>query len=544
MPTPTLRAARRHHRLPMLCMAGLIAAALSACGGGGGPGPGPSANPTQADPLNQVDGLGDRGELPGTVVVGDVVQLTLTADAPNVGQASALHLNDDGSAFMVWKAASTSATSATTTNELRWSRVASGNAPWQAARTLSGARMGVYDVQLLLRGNAQGALLLGWRDTGGDPLLSEGRLLRWHSGTEWEATPPDTSPYLLNWPHIDGWGLALLNDGTALSDTRDPLAGSGTLWLGATDTTASRVIRDSAMQAKAFAPFGPDSAQGLTVAVIDSPVQAGTHRVVVRVENPITGLSAPSTVLPDLSEVTVCTDVQGFNGVQVVGSNARQAAIAVWVASFSGGCEAPDMRLVHASVEADDATYSFQTRYVSSLDTEPFRSPRLAIDGLGRALVVWCRGLLPDVNYSGVSPAGCFWAGSDPSGAWTEPAALVSNIASLGTYARGLMPSLAMNAQGEAVAALLIDGLAPPGVVNDLLVVGRFSFASGWQAWTKAANKMSLRGYAITINASGQAMLSYSALDAQRTGGRAPNSYGYSGGPQNAPWMRAFVSKL
>jgi hypothetical protein len=536
------RATHRRQRLAMLCMSGLIAATLSACGGGGGSGPG--ATPAQVDALNLADGLGDRGELPGTVVVGDVVQLKLTADAAQVGQASALRLNDDGSAFMVWKAAAVSATSASTTNALHWSRLDSGSTSWQNARTLSGALMGVYDIQLQLRGNTQGDMLLGWLDSSAPSALSDGSLLRWHPGTEWEATPPDTSASLLNWPHADGWGLQLLNDGTALSDTRDPLAGSGTMWLGATDTAAPTPIRDGAMLAKAFAPFGPDSAQGLTVAVIPSPDVPGAQRVVVRVENPVTGVTAPSEVVPGLSDVNLCTDVQGNNGLQVVGSRARVATLAVWVAAFSGGCSAPDLMVVRASVDANDATFNFQKRYVANLHTEPFRSPRLAIDSQGRALVVWCRGLMQDVQYSGASPAGCFWTGSDANGAWTEPAGLIANVADVGTYARGWAPSLAMNASGQAVVALLIDGLAPSSRVNDLLMVGRFSFASGWQPWAKAANKYSLKGYAVAINASGQAMLGYSALDATRTGGLAPNGFGYSGGPENAPWLRAFVSKL
>jgi hypothetical protein len=543
MHRPTARMGRLSRAMNGLLMGGLMGgllAALSACGGGGGGAPN-DAKPSQVDALNQADGLGDRGELPGTVVVGDVRQLN--GLSPDVGQASAVSLGDDGSALMVWKA--TSATSATA-NGLNWSRSASGTSGWQAAKALTQAKMGIYDVHLQLKRNAGGDMVLGWWDSSAVPLFTAvpGALLRWDGATKaWEAQSPDTSAALLNWPHQDGGALHLLNDGTVLSDAQSVVAGGGTVVLAASAKVAPQPAYDNTMLAKAFAPFGPNSGTGLTVAVVNSPILGGTQRVAVRVETPQTGAVNPSTLLPLLSDVKVCTDVGGNNGVQVVASSARSAAIAVWVSTFLGTCAAPDLVLVHAKVDNDDKTFTFQSSYVANITTAPRRSPRLAIDAQGRALVVWCRGLLAGTQYAGVSPAGCFWTRGQSDQAWSAPATLIPNIDDLGAYALDWAPSLAMNANGQAVVALLIDG-KPSNRVNELLMVGRFSFDAGWQPWVKAANKYALKGYAVAINGAGQALLGYSALDAMRTGGLAPIGYGYSGGPDNAPWMRAFASRL
>jgi hypothetical protein len=114
-------------------------------------------------------------------------------------------------------------------------------------------------------------------------------------------------------------------------------------------------------------------------------------------------------------------------------------------------------------------------------------------------------------------------------------------MSSVGSFDYMTRISLAMNRQGEAVAALQLTGGATK-TYNPLIMVGRFSFSGGWQPWFRAANKNGLTAPEVAINDQGQALLVYAGMDAPRVQGKAPSSLSYTNnqGPQFKSFALAF----
>jgi hypothetical protein len=513
-----------------------VAAALSACGGGGS-----SSDNTAVANGNLSDGLGERGELPGTVVVGDALDWAAQSGL-GVIPLGAILVGDDGSTQYAWKAATSPDTYA-----VRWARSANGTSPsaaWSAATTLAAAPLNRYTTQLLLRGNASGQAVLGWMEGGYLDVNATGQLLRRDASTGWESTTLASTATALNGLGQAGWQLHLQADGTVVSGARTLFGGPGLSVTpgGATSTPATAF--DNSLYAWVFAPFGPASQSGISVAVQDSGAGNDTQNVYVRVDSPVTHQSWASAAVTDLQFRRICrTGPQQANGIQVVANASRHAALAVWEADTSGSCSTPNLRLVHVSVADDLTTYTFRSKYYVNWSTTPLQVPRLAIDTQGRALALWCRDPNSGATRSGPPLAGCVWAQGGPTQAWTDEAALVANLGSLGTQDVNQAAVLAMNPNGQAVAALAILGPATSGGINPLLITSRFSFDGGWQAWATVANKLELSAYDVGINTSGQAMVGYTALDGLRQNGSVSQGLTVTPGASQV-WLRAFVSRL
>lgn len=185
-------------------------------------------------------------------------------------------------------------------------------------------------------------------------------------------------------------------------------------------------------------------------------------------------------------------------------------------AASSISCLIQDLELIRLDTSGG---ISIRTTRVNSADTAITAAPKLVMDQSGNALAVW-----KESSGTGIAQTQLMWSASLQGGAWSTPQPVISNLSAIGVVPRGGEISLAMNDNGQAVAALVTHD-ADPTIANPSVSYGRFSFASGWTTWTRVANKTNISDPKVAINQSGNAIIVYSALDMNRVGGRAPGTF-------------------
>ncbi|HEX5357795.1 MAG TPA: hypothetical protein VFW93_16445 [Aquabacterium sp.] len=516
----------RYARRPWRSAAALLTVlALQACGGGGG---GSSSDASNVDPANNADGLGVQGHLSGTQAIG---QANPAGQADMGPESGAVTLRDDGTALATWRINDPKATQ---NNTLAWSQMDSrGN--WSTAQTLTQMKGRLSYLPITLRSNAAGDAVLAWANDTYNTTNTQnvGQALVYARATGWSATAitQGSGPGWPNYQDPRSWALDIQEDGTLLSTA---VNGSGLSGLLRVDASGQQTFSpaDPTSIISAFAPFS--SASNPTGLTFYFDGNARTARVRL-------GTSTDPSLFASLpvQAGSSCNNYLRFAPIIAKASSSQAGVAAITLAddiSPSYTCNTHRMFLTRADTVPFFRISSIQANAPHTALDFP---PQIAIDQQGRALAIWCEGVLN--NYYYTSNWQCKWSKSLPGEAWSTAQDLILNLPQVGNYSGSSRPVLAMNANGDAVAAIKLAS-TNVSTVDERIVVARFSFAQGWQPWFIAANKLALSIPAVSINASGAAMLSYSGFDLPRVGGHAPNGWYTSGA--NAPVNRVFALRF
>lgn len=516
----------RYARHPWRSAAALLTVlALQACGGGGG---GDGSNAGNVDPANDADGLGAQGHLSGTQAIGQANPAGQVDIGPESG---AVALRDDGTALATWRINDTKATQRST---LAWSQMDSrGN--WSAAQTLTQMKGRLGYLPITLRSNAVGDAVLAWANDTYNATNPQdlGQALVYTRATGWSATAitQGSGPGWQTYEDPRSWALDIQDDGTVLSTA---INGNGLSGLLRVDASGQQTFSpaDPTSVSSAFAPFSTAAnPTGLTFYFDNS-----ARTVKVRL-----GTSADPSLFASLPVQTgaSCHNYLRFAPIIAKASSSQAGVAAITLAddiSPSYTCNTHRMFLTRADTVPYFRISSVQANAPHTALDFP---PQIAIDQQGRALAIWCEGVLN--NYSYTSNWQCKWSKSLPGEAWSTAQDLIVNLPQVGAYSGSSRPVLAMNANGDAVAAIKLAS-TNVNMVDERIVIAKFSFAQGWQPWFIAANKQGLSIPAVSINASGAAMLTYSGFDMPRVNGHAPNGY-YTSGP-GAAVNRVYVLRF
>lgn len=498
--------------------AGVLVCALSACGGGGG---GDSAAPQ--DPANQADGLGAAGHKPGTVELGSAAFTGGThAATPQVAVA----ISDQGRALAVWQVKASLAVN----DSAAWAQTNTGGT-WSVASALPQASHAYSFYGLVLRMNATGNAVLGWvnEDVTSPYTDTDFRAVRFIQGWGWEPQVHDVGggTSAATHTHTGSWDLSILDDDMLVTAIRMP----GTTGY----TSAVLTVNDMGQQSIAFHgsnqnvlnywPYGAFSPKangyGLFYRLNDSSGSPGQVDIVGQLASVHTGGFAP---FPIATYRSVCYTEAYDSALVSAVTPLAEGVLAVVAGEVVGGvssCNSHELRVHRVYTQSSIMVTSTRLNGPSSFLPV---APVVVVDQMGNALAVWkeTTGAQPFV-YGGDTTR-LMWSRSLYGGAWSTPQPLISNLDSLGVVPREGHIALAMSPAGEAVASVKLNGIVG-STINQSIVVGRFTFAQGWSSWGVAANKARMSDPQLAINASGQAVLAYTALAADRVGGRAPNSF-------------------
>jgi hypothetical protein len=492
----------------------LVLLTVQGCGGGG-------ANSTSASTQStSEDGLGTEGLLPGAVVLG---KATIDGQLNAYGSLfAAVVLRDDDSALAVWRIYDNVNPSG---NKIVWSaQDTAGN--WNGQQTLPQIDTALNYLPIVLRGNAQGDAVLGWGTTAeyGSVQTQWAQLLRFRQKTGWDASPISyTGGQLGRYGTIPTtWDLTLLNDLSVVMQASSQTAEVGILRTDANNQQTLQKTTPTTSQV-AFAPFGYSADTGGMSFFVDASNNA-TNGSEVRARLTYPSANMAFNSLPALNTAMLCA-TNDFGTMMVAGGGLSSSVAAVIVAdpAFGGNsCLHKQMVLVRV-----DALASFRVSKLGATTAGKQLSapPVLAVDQQGRALAAWCEGVFDTMGQGHADQ--CRWSQSLPNGDWSTPQDLVSNLATLGRIDHLTSLSLAMNSQGEAVAALIINGGGIDKFYNPMLITSRFKFQVGWQLWTKVANKRRLTTPAVAINSQGHARVVFSAMDVPRVNGEVSTAIPY-----------------
>jgi hypothetical protein len=504
----------------------LAGLALQACGGGGGD--------TPSDPLNAADGLGDAGHLPGTVTLG---LSTADGHSPMFPAHATAVLHNDGRALAVWRLVDNAADQR---SSLVWSaRDTQGR--WSARQPLTQVNGELNYQAHVLQANSQGDAVLGWvpYTVDGPGPSRWGQLLRYRHDSGWEAAPLDVASGVVGVKYTapGSWSLSLQDDLTVRVNGAEASGLAGLLQFsgqGQTDLLPS--TRGQALSS--FSPFTTTARSGgLEFFKELGRNPDGLQEVRVRLNFPSDDQVLGS--VPVQGFTYLCNDYSTYNTLITAAGASSSGAAAILAADHR---DAQYTCMQHELVLARVDTLPgvrVATRSVNTPHTQITSAPRVAMDAQGRALAVWCEGPLDSYGYA--TATRCMWSQSLPGEGWSEPRDVIDSMSSVGSFDYMTRISLAMNRQGEAVAALQLTGGATK-TYNPLIMVGRFSFSGGWQPWFRAANKNGLTAPEVAINDQGQALLVYAGMDAPRVQGKAPSSLSYTNnqGPQFKSFALAF----
>lgn len=464
-------------------MLGFVAV-LASCGGGGGTSPGAVA------PVIYADGLGVSGVAAGTTVVGQDANPIYSTSHPSVVFA------DDGKALAVWVTHGATYTD----NSFAWNQ-SNASGVWATAQPLSlGATYNSYGDAITLRANSAGNAVLGWVSSGGN------RAARFINSTGWDAVKSvgaTDSPA--------SWDLAMLDDDSYVSRVRtyDSSSGIYTHSLlrqpgpGATEYLFG-------LQSTSWAQFTAHAVRsdGNLVQYWNEPGASGGYEVKARLAA-VGGVAfAPFTIATISS---VCLG-DGMSSPLMAATSPTFHNVLAIVAGESY-CTKHDFELVRIDTSGGIA---IEATRVNSPDTIITMAPVIVMDKEGNALAVWKEAPYNDIW----APAQLMWSASLAGGAWSTAAPVITNLSAIGRIKQYGEIALAMNANGEAIAAIRTED-ADTGLVNPSVSVGKFKFASGWTEWSRVANKTNISTPAVAINASGSAIVTYSALNVDRVNGRA-----------------------
>lgn len=503
----------------------LTVLALQACGGGG-----ESSRSSDVDTANNADGLGVQGHLSGTQAIGLANPMGQTSMAPAY---EAVTLRDDGTALATWRLNDVNDSQRST---LAWSQMDSrGN--WSASQTLTQMNGRLSYQPFTLRTNAAGNAVLAW--TKGPYYATNpqdiGQALVYSRATGWSATATGiaqgSSPKLPTYQEAPSWALDIQDDGTLLSTAFNESGQSGLLRVDASGQQTF-TLADPASVSSTFAPFTTAAdPTGLTF-YFDNTARNAKVRLGTSTD--------PSrfAALPVQAGVS-CHEYLRFAPIIAKASSSQAGIAAITLGddvSPTHTCSTQRMFLTRVDTWP---TFRISSVQANATHTALDFPPQIAIDAQGRALAIWCEGVLNNHFYT--SNWQCKWSKSLPGEAWSKPQDLIPNLPQMGSYSGNSRPVLAMNANGDAVAAMKLAG-TNLSTIDDRIVVAKFSFDQEWQPWFIAANKLGLSTPAVSINASGASLLTYSGFDLPRINGHAPTGFTYT--DANAPLNRVYALRF
>ncbi|WP_434653849.1 hypothetical protein [Chromobacterium violaceum] len=519
---------------------GLIALALSACGGGGGGTASGEANTKadiKTDILNEADGLGSSGQAAGTANLG-------SAALPNYFQyqpAITVALSDQGQALAAWHVVAPSDQSDTAS----WAQ-ASSDGKWSSAQPVPEARNIDNLYGMTLRMNTAGNAVLGWvnREQKAPSTEKSGyRATRYIQNKGWEAKVFDAGggSSASTWGSMNTWDLALLDDNSFTASVI--LSGFGAYGSSAVLRTSldglnSVHFRADGQQAISYYPyaaFKPKSSDGfgLLYQLSNSLIKPGQIDINVRMAsvNGSSFLAFPVATYPGL-----CYTSAHDGGLVAAGTPHTGGVLAALVAkelpNNVASCDTNSLQVSRISTRDSLRVDSIR---LSAEDASVPIAPALAVDQSNNALIVWKETTGKAFYDATPSTTRLMWSQSINGGAWTTPASI--DLSSLGKLSRDGHISLAMNVGGDAVVSLKLNDKNNNAVWNQVIALGRFNFASGWASWRAVANKHDMSDPQVAINSFGKAIVAYTALPTVRINGKVPDSY--SGSP--LPYAFAYL---
>lgn len=485
-----------------------FAVVLASCGGGG------STSPGTVTPVTYADGLGVSGVAAGTTVVGQDADPWYSASHPGVVLA------DDGKALAVWVTHGANYLD----DSFAWNQ-SNASGVWATAQPLplgAGIPGGYVDV-MTLRANSAGNAVLGWMEFVGQSQTRANRAARFINGAGWDAAKFDIIaglPSYSDGAYSDGsgydysypatWDLAMLDDDSYVS--RVPGLNSSLLRQPSTGAEEYLFDAPGGYAAHAFRPDGNLvqywSKQGASGGVDVKARFAAVGSVALA--------SFPVTSVPVMC---IWGGSSGFDFYPLVAATSPTFHNALVIVAGESDCTKHDLELVRIDTTLGISTTATRANSPNTIIT---MAPVIAMDKNGNALAVWKEAPYNDA----LASAQLMWSASLAGGAWSAAAPVISNLSTIGRIKQYGDIALAMNANGEAIAAIKTED-SDTTLVNPSVSVGKFSFVSGWTEWSRVANKTNISTPAVAINASGSAIVMYSALDVNRVNGKA--SQGWSG---------------
>ncbi|MBI5889248.1 MAG: hypothetical protein HZB47_01045 [Nitrosomonadales bacterium] len=475
--------------------------ALAGCGGGGSTG----SNTPQ---VVYADGLGVSGVATGTTVVGQDANPIYSTSHPSVVLA------DDGKAMAVWVTHGANYLE----DSFAWNQ-SNANGVWATAQPLSlGAGIPNYDDSITLRANSAGNAVLGWIEFVGQSQTRANRAARFINGSGWDATKFDISG---DYSYPSSWDLAMLDDDSYVSrvTTYDSSSGIYTYSLlrqpgaGATEYLFG-------LQSSSWAQFTAHAVRpdGNFVQYWVAPDATGGYEVKARFAA-VGGVAFASFPVASVPAVCAWGGSSGFYFNPMMAATSPTFHNALVIVAGESDCTKHDLELVRIDTSGG---ISIEATRVNSPNTIVTMAPVIVMDKDGNALAVWKEAPYND----SLAPAQLMWSASLAGGAWSTAAPVITNLSAIGRVKQYGEIALAMNANGEAIAAIRTED-SDTSLVNPSVSVGKFKFASGWADWSRVANKTNISTPAVAINASGSAIVMYSALDVDRVNGKA--AQGWSG---------------
>ena len=499
----------------------VLAGLLVACGGGGGG----SSSSAKVDQANEADGLGAAGHAPGTVELGDAALpgSMLSAD-PKV----AIALSDQGRALAVWQVKAPSSQD----NYAAWAQT-SASGDWGAPSPLPQVRDSNY-LGLTLKMNQAGNAVLGWRTWSSERPTN--RVARFIQGIGWEQDVYDASgsATVPTYDHGNTWDLAILDDDSVTSSVNMPSTSGYASAVLRTDRQGQQTFNLQSTNSNAFFSTKPDG-NGLLYHYTDPYSSFGQLEVKAQLASIYSGSFGAFTVG---TYPGVCSTEEVYDKPLVAAVTPKsEGVLAVLAADMVEGTATCNKHNLQLNRIYTDRSIRVDSTRLNAAGTYLPVSPVVAVDQFGNALAIWKESTGTPGDYPQPSTKRLMWSQSFYGGTWSEPAPLIPNLDALGIVPRSGHISLAMNANGEAVASVRLDGLVDSSV-NQSIVIARFNFASGWSAWRAVANKQDLSEPQVAINAGGQAVLAYTAWAVPRVNGKAPRS------SSGEPPVRAFAYRF
>lgn len=504
----------------------VLFASLAACGGGGG-GTSSTATVTGNVAVAPADGLGTDGHLPGTATIAGS---SLPSAAVDLGALQvAVGLSNEGRALAVWQVLGAELKA---DRVAAWAQSTTGDV-WSAGSLLpqAGNASGLF--KLTMRMNAAGNAVLGWIDAGSGGAATDTsgpRVARFIQGSGWDPVSYDPmagfGPARLATAGAS-WDLSMLADDsfTYSGRTTDSVSVIQTS-PGGQQTRALETGQESGSVSE-FSYFAPrGNGDGLLYTSTLGPVKTyQTYDVSARFAAVGMGMLG---AIPLGNFGALCTHPNYEYPVVAATTPGDEGVLALTTVD-SGGCTTNKLELIRLYTQS--AIRVEKARLNSALTYLP-AAPAVVLDKAGNALAVWIESSGDPARGQDSDTVRMMWSQSLYGAAWSTPQELVGNAAGLSlAYLRRNPISLAMNAEGQAVAALLLGSLDPT------IAVSRFDFKSGWTAWKPVANKKELSRPAVAINASGQAVVAYAGIDMPRVDGKAPNPY-------HPKYMRVFALRF
>lgn len=503
---------------------GLLVCALGACGGGGGD------TPRAGDLANQADGLGAAGHKPGTVELGSAA---ITGGYQAATPQIAVAISDLGQALAVWQVKAGQVAN----DSAAWAQT-SPSGVWSAAGSLPQASNANSSYGLVLRMNSVGNAVLGWvtNDLTAPYTDQQFEAVRFIQGTGWEAQVNDVSggSSAATYHHTRSWDLSILDDDALITSVRLPGTTGYTSAILRVNEQGQKTIgfhgnNQNVLTYSPYAAFSPklSNGYGLSYRLTDSVTNPGQIDITAQLASVYTGGFAP---FPVATYRRVCYTEAYDNPLVAAVTQQAEGVLAVVTGEVVGGvssCGTAHELRVHR-IYTQSSIMGTSTRLNGPSSFLPV-APAVVVDQAGNALAVWKETTGDQPFAYGASTTRLMWSRSLHGDAWTTPMPLIANLNAMGIVPREGHIALAMNPNGEAVVSVKLHGLSGHSL-NQSIVVGRFTFANGWSGWSAVANKAWMSQPQVAINASGQAVLVYTAWALDRIEGRAPTVL--SGEPQ------------